>query len=155
MTTAASGDHVRPPSERYVASAPGAAVRPTARQRPLLPTRLVEVDNGFRPDDPYVRRFWVAALGQGAVGELLRVVRAGADGAWIPLPIWLPQLLRADLVWVVEGTLVTRNRIPPVPVALQRRFPPSLRDEHRRRYRERRRPSGARGPTASDQEPDR
>lgn len=140
MTTAASGDHARPPSERKAASAPEAAVRPTARNRPELPTRLEQVREGFLPNDPYVRRYWVAAIGRGAVTELLRLIRAAADERPMPLPTWLPALLRSDLVRVEKGTLVIADRVPLVPVALQRRFPPGLREEHRRRYGTKHRP---------------
>lgn len=114
-------------------------VRPSARTRPLLPTRLECVDAGFRPSHPYVRRYWVAALGRGAVAELLRLIRAAADGRPMPLPHWLPILLKSDLVRVEDGVMIVASRIPPVPAGLQRRFPPGLREEHRRLL-ERRRP---------------
>ncbi|MFP3913717.1 MAG: hypothetical protein ACLFWM_02500 [Actinomycetota bacterium] len=140
MTTAASGDHARPPSERIAASSPEAAVRPTVRPRPQLPTRLVSVSHGFPPDDPYVRRYWVAAIGRGAVTELLRLIRAAADEQPVPLPAWLPQLIRSDLVRVDQGSLIVTDRIPPVPRSLRRRFPPGLREEHRRLFEEKRRP---------------
>jgi hypothetical protein len=140
MTAAASGDHARPPSERIAASAPEVTVRPTARLRPELPTRLEQESEGFSPDDPYVRRYWVAAIGRGAVAELLRLIRAAADEQPVPLPIWLPTLLRSDLVRVEDGVLVVADRIPMVPVPLRRRFSPGLREEHRRRYDEKRRP---------------
>lgn len=142
MTTAASGDtNARPPVEQQSAAfAPGAAVRPTARVRPLLPVRIEPADSGVQPDDPYVRRYWVAAIGPSAVTELLRLVRAGAEQEWVPLPRWLPLLLRCDLVRIEGGTMVVPNRLPRVPTTLQRRFPPGLREEHRRAYEERRRP---------------
>lgn len=140
MTTAASGDHARPPSERNAASASEATVRPTVRSRPVLPTRLERVERGFAPDDPYIRRYWVAAIGRGAVTELLRLMRAAAEERCIPLPIWLPVLLRSDLVRVEEGVLIVCDRIPTVPTSLQRRFPPGLREEHRRLHGAARRP---------------
>lgn len=144
MTTAASGDtNARPPSEQ-AASPPEATVRPTARTRPLLPVRLTEDQTGYSPDDPYVRRYWVAAIGPGAVAELLRLIRAGATGRLLPLPRWLPVLLRSDLVQVEEGTLVVSDRVPPVPPSLQRRFPPGLREEHRRAHQVSGRPGGVR-----------
>lgn len=140
MTAPASGDHARPPSERIAAYASEAGVRPTARTRPDLPTRLQRVSNGFPPDDPYVRRYWVAALGRGAVTELLRLIRAATDERPVALPTWLPALMRSDLVRVEEGVLVVADRIPPVPRPLQRRFPPGLREEHRRRFETKSRP---------------
>lgn len=140
MTAAASEDHARPPSERIAASASEVAVRPTALPRPELPTRLESQEHGFSPNDPYVRRYWVAAIGQGAVAELLRIIRAAADERPILLPVWLPVLLRSDLVRVEQGEIVVGDLVPAVPERLQRRFPPGLRDEHRRRHGARRRP---------------
>lgn len=140
MTTAASGNtDARPPSEQS-ASSPGATVRPTARPRPLLPVRLEERDEGVDPDDPYVRRFWVAAIGAGAVAELLRLIRAADADRAMPLPLWLPVLLRSDLVRVDGGCLVVPERIPLVPAPLRRRFPPGLKEEHRRAHEQRSRP---------------
>jgi hypothetical protein len=110
----------------------------------MLPVRVVEDGIGYRPDDPYVRRYWVAAIGPGAVAELLRLIRAGATGRRLPLPRWLPILLRSDLVQVEEGTLVVSDRVPPVPPALQRRFPPGLREEHRRAHQSASRPGDIR-----------
>jgi hypothetical protein len=106
--------------------------------------RVIEVVNGYTPDDPYVRRYWVAAIGPGAVAELLRLIRAGATGRPLPLPRWLPVLLRSDLVQVTEGTLVVPDRVPPVPPSLQRRFPPGLREEHRRAHQVPSRPDDVR-----------
>lgn len=142
MTTAASGDtNARPPVEQEkAASAPGAVVRPTARLRPLLPVRVEQTEKGIAPDDPYVRRYWVAAIGPGAVTELLRLIRAGANDESVLLPRWLPLLLRTDLVRVERGHLVVGDRLPLVPAGLQRRFPPGLREEHRRRYEIKSRP---------------
>lgn len=106
--------------------------------------RVIDSGHGYPPDDPYVRRYWVAAIGPGAVAELLRLIRAGATGRRLPLPRWLPILLRSDLVHVEEGTLVVADRVPPVPPSLQRRFPPGLRDEHRRVHQISSRPEGVR-----------
>jgi hypothetical protein len=88
------------------------------------------VATGIDPSDPYVRRFWVAALGPGAVAELLRLVRAAAKGEEVRLPRHLPQLLRANLVSIVEGTLAVVRLIPPVPVEMRWRFSPDLAAQH-------------------------
>jgi hypothetical protein len=137
MTATASGK-ARPPVVEQAASAPE-AVRPTARIRPPLPVTLARADSGYLPGDPYVRRFWVAVLGPGAVTELLRLIRAGREGREEPLPQWLPSLLRSELVRVEGGRMIVADLVPPVPAALLRRLPPGLREEHRRLY-ERRRP---------------
>ncbi len=82
----------------------------------------------------------MAAIGPGAVAELMRLVRAGAGGEWVLLPRWLPLLLRCDLVRIDGGAIVVPSLLPRVPTRLQRRFPPGLREEHRRKFEERRRP---------------
>lgn len=86
--------------------------------------------DAFGADDPYIRRFWVAALGSGAVAELLRLVRAAEKGEGVRLPRYLPQLLRAGLVGITAGSISVSNRFPPVPRELRWRFPPSLAGEH-------------------------
>lgn len=131
MTAATSGGaNARPPVQ--VPSAPEGAVRPTVAVRPRLPVRVVPVEGGFPPEHAYVRRFWVAAIGAGAVAELLRLIRAGNEGTTRPLPHWLPLLMRSDLVRVEDGEMVVASRVPAVPVSLTRRFPPGLREQHRR-----------------------
>lgn len=95
-----------------------------------MPVSLDPTDHGIDPADPYVRRFWVAALGPGAVAELLRLVNAAGKGEDVRLPRHLPQLMKARLVTVVDGTLVVVSRIPLVPPEMRWRFPPSLAAEH-------------------------
>ena len=133
MTTEASPvtGVARPPAND--AAFPGdASVRASARIRPVVPVRLVASRTGLMPDDPYVRRFWVAALGSGAIAELLRLVRAAEKGEGVRLPRYLPQLMKAGLVTSARGALVVKSRIPPVPRELQWRFPPTLAGEHSR-----------------------
>ena len=72
----------------------------------------------------------MAALGPGAVAELLRLVSAAGKGEEVRLPRHLPQLLKAGLVTVVDGTLGVRERIPPVPPEMRWRFPPDLAAQH-------------------------
>lgn len=124
----ASGQN-RPPINSAVGHA-GASLRPTARVRPTVPVHLVEVAEGIEPSDRYVRRFWVAALGPSAVAELLRLVSAAGKGEEVRLPRYLPHLLRAGLVRIVDGTLAVDSRIPMVPVEMRWRFPPDLAAEH-------------------------
>lgn len=108
----------------------GAPVRPTARIRPTVPVKLIPSNNGIEPSDPYVRRFWVAALGPGAVAELLRLVSAAGKGEEVRLPRHLPQLLRSGLVSVVGDTLAVVERLPVVPAEMRWRFPPGVAGEH-------------------------
>ena len=94
-----------------------------------MSTRLEEAD-GFEPSDPYVLRFWVAAIGPSAVAELLRLVRAAGKGEDVRLPRHLPHLLKAGLVEVEDGALVVASRLPVVPLELRWRFAPPLAEEH-------------------------
>ena len=87
---------------------------------------------GFRPTDPYVRRFWVAAIGSAAVAELLRLVRAAEKGEGVRLPRYLPSLIRTGLVKAESSGLVVMDHIPEVPKNLRWRFPPSLAADHNR-----------------------
>ena len=72
----------------------------------------------------------MAALGPGAVAELLRLTSAGAKGEAVRLPRHLPQLIRADLVKIQNGTLSVVSRIPLVPSTMRWRFPPDVAAEH-------------------------
>jgi hypothetical protein len=72
----------------------------------------------------------VAALGPGAVAELLRLVSAAGKGEEVRLPRHLPQLLRAGLVSVVDGNLAVVERFPEVPVEMRWRFPPDVAASH-------------------------
>lgn len=109
----------------------GAPLRPTARVRPTIHVSVAPRDEGFEPSDPYVRKFWVAALGPGAVAELLRLASAAGKGEEVRLPRHLPQLLRVGLVSIVDGRLSVVERIPVVPPELRWRFTPDIAADHR------------------------
>ncbi len=81
---------------------------------------------------PYVRRFWTAGLGPGAVADLLRLVAAAHHRASIRHPLYLAGLVREDLVRHHGGRLWVRTSIPLLPSHLLRRLPPFLRAEHLR-----------------------
>lgn len=119
----------RPPIPSAVGLA-GTRVRPTAQVRPTVPVVLQPRETGIDPSDSYVRKFWVAALGPGAVAELLRMVNAAGRGEEVRLPRYLPQLLRADLVSIIDGKLAVVSLIPPVPVEMRWRFPPDVAAQH-------------------------
>lgn len=95
-----------------------------------MPVRLIETDRGLEPSNPYIRKFWVAALGPGAVAELLRLVSAAGKGEEVRLPRYLPHLLRAGLVTIVGDSLAVKSRIPLVPSEMRWRFPPDLAAQH-------------------------
>ena len=119
----------RPPTISAVGHA-GASVRPAARVRPTVPVRIGSAGGRFEPSDRYVRRFWVAAIGPGAVTELLRLIRAAGKGEDVRLPRSLPLLLKAGLASVESGSIIVDERLPIVPLELRWRFPPSLAAQH-------------------------
>ncbi len=121
----------RPPTTT-VAGQAGAPLSPTVKVRATIPTVLSTGSEGFDPSDPYVRRFWVAAIGPSAVAELLRVIRAAGRGEDVRLPRSLPMLLRAGLIQVLDGALVVKAKLPEVPLELRWRFTPALSAEHTR-----------------------
>lgn len=128
---ASAGSQNRPPTGAAAGHA-GASVRPTARVRPTVGVRLIQSTGRFEPSDPYVRRFWVAAIGPSAVAELLRLVQAGLKGEDVRLPRSLPTLIRAGLTRIESDAIAVVDRIPEVPNELRWRFPPGLAAEHSR-----------------------
>ena len=95
----------------------------------MVPVVALDKD-GYEPSDPYVRRFWVAAIGPAAVAELLKLMRAAGKGEEVRLPRSLPTLLKLGLAHIENGAIVVGTRVPAVPVELRWRFPPSLAAEH-------------------------
>ncbi len=88
----AGGDHVRPPMED--AGVP----RPTVRRRRTV--RAVIWDDptpGFSAQDDYVRRFWTAVIGPGAVADLLRLMAAAGTDRELKRPVFLAELARVGL----------------------------------------------------------
>ena len=82
-------------------------------------------------DHPYVRRFWTALIGPGAVADLLRLATAAQRGRSLLRPVHLPTLTRAGFVTHAG------NRSWSAPPSLAsapsdiRRLHPALREEHR------------------------
>ena len=120
----------RPPVASAAHPAAG-TTRPTTRKRPDVRARLLEYRrDGVPAEDPYVRRFWTAVVGPGAVAGLLRLVKAGRTGVSIPRPDHLPELMRYGLIAHHNGTIWLTESIPVVPGHLVRSMPPFLRREH-------------------------
>ena len=142
MSYAAAPEHFRrddrPPIEMEAAPPPGAAdsSRPTVTMRPWInPGEWHDplADLGYPPEHPYVRRYWVAAIGPAAVADLLRLAVAARRGRALPRPLHLPTLARNELVRTVQGgRILVRAKIPPLPAVHAKRLPPFLREEHRR-----------------------
>ena len=77
--TAAPGNHDSRPPVVESAPLPGAAAKPvraTARQRAIITPLPWETTNSdiitYPLDHPYIRRYWTATIGPGAVADLLR-----------------------------------------------------------------------------------
>lgn len=126
----------RPPSASKPASdaAPnsGTALRPTVVPRAEFTPAIRECPDGITPTDPYVLKFWTAALGPGAVADLLRLVSAARKSEPIRRPLYLAALVREDLAgFDEEGQVWVKARIPFLSTRLLRRLPPGLRAEHR------------------------
>ncbi|MCL1592884.1 MAG: hypothetical protein M3132_00855 [Actinomycetia bacterium] len=87
---------------------------------------------GYPPTHRYVRQFWIAVLGPGAVADLLRLTAAAHSGRSLKEPIYLESLLRIGLVVWHDGSITVADKVPPVPEYLVQRFPPALRRAHAR-----------------------
>lgn len=125
----------RPPVQVDFAPIPDAegCLRPSATIRPSIKPELLDDPLGtigYPPDDPYVRRFWVAVMGPGAVADLLRLMKAAAERRPIRRPHHLAELAREDLVRFRAGRVLVRRTVPPLGAPQVRRLPPGLRAEH-------------------------
>lgn len=123
---------VRPPSDGERLPLPGASdrlpQRRTAQHRVMITPRVEHgCGDGFAMTDSYVRRFWVAVIGPGAVADLLRLAAAAKSGRSLPIPVHLPVLLHERLVRCEDGTLIVPDRVPPLPPSLADRLTPPLR----------------------------
>ncbi len=131
-TAPPSGAAERPRPESTAAERP---FSPAVRQRPWVAPHLWHdplAELGYPPTHAYVRRYWTAVIGPGAVADLLRLAVAASRGRALPRPVHLGNLARHDLVRVRGGRLLVRATIPPLPASHVGRLPPSLREEHRR-----------------------
>lgn len=112
------------------------AIERTAGRFPR--TRSFSVDlihhssEGFSPGHEYVRRFWAAAIGKGAIRDLLELFLAGLRRRTVQEPFYLGVLLAAGLVEVLDNRIRMPSRIPPLPSAMVLRLNPHLRSDHRR-----------------------
>jgi hypothetical protein len=107
-------------------------LRPTAQERPLVTPRVWrEATGSFPVTHPYVRRYWTAAIGPGAVADLLRLATAARRGRSLRRPVHLPVLVAAGLVLVRDGSYHVATTVPALPASAARRLPPALLRQHR------------------------
>jgi hypothetical protein len=99
-------------------------------RRTVRPRVWPDTFDGYPLHHPYVRRFWTALLGPGAVAELLRLATAAARGRSLPRPIHLRTLARYRLVTSQGDRLLVRATIPRLTPMQVRRLHPQLRVEH-------------------------
>jgi hypothetical protein len=135
--TAAPGNHDSRPPVVESAPLPGAAAKPiraTARQRAIITPLPWENTNKdivtYPPDHPYIRRYWTATIGPGAVADLLRLATAAQRGRSLRRPTHLHVLVRANLVRSRYGKVFVRTRIPQLTSVQVRLLPPDLRRSH-------------------------
>ncbi len=109
--------------------------------RRLIRPEVIATIAGFEPDDIYIRRFWVAAIGSGAVEDLLRMVIAGRRNVAIAEPCFLPTLILEGLAHAVADRIQVPDPIPALGPTARMRLRPSLRSEHARHLLARRPPA--------------
>lgn len=101
-------------------------------------TRSFSVDlshrssEGFSPGHEYVRSFWSAAIGKGAIRDLLELFVAGLRRKTVQEPFYLGVLLSAGLVEVLGDHIRVPSRVPLLPSVMVSRLSPYLRSNHRR-----------------------
>ncbi len=108
----------------------------TVRRVPRIRSFSVEIvpsaRHGFSPGHEYVRLFWAAALGKGAIRDLLDLFLAGLRRRRVCEPFYLAVLASAGLVQVTDGRIRMPSRVPPLPSSMVNRLTPHLRLDHRR-----------------------
>jgi len=137
ITAAPETHDTRPPV--VVESAPnsGAAaspLRPTARQRAIIRPLPWETPNPdlvtYPTDHPYVRLYWTATIGPGAVADMMRLATAAKRGRSLRRPTRLHVLVRTNLVHARSGHTYVRTRVPQLTTIQIRLLPPDLRRQH-------------------------
>jgi hypothetical protein len=132
-TPGTSTRQVRPPFDGQRMPLPGVSeasvIRRTARVRGHITPTLIPSVDGYEATHPYVRRYWVAALGPGAVADLLRLAAAAQSGRSLRTPTHLPALLSEGLIVRSGQNIGVRSLIPPLPRTLMTRLPSPLQGE--------------------------
>ncbi len=130
QTPGTSPRQVRPPFDGQRMPLPGVSdtvgIRRTAQQRSEVKPIPISREHGYQPTDPYIRRYWVAAIGPGAVADLLRLAAAAQRGRSLPVPTHLDVLLREGLVARMGDVIGIPTTFPQLPLRLRGRLPPRL-----------------------------
>lgn len=136
ITAAPGNNHDnRPPVVRF-APPPGVAAAPrrTTHQRRAITPHLWDAPPAgpgtYPSNHPYVRKYWTATIGPGAVADLLRLATAAQRGRSLRRPTYLHVLIRAGLVHVDDHNVYVRTHIPRLSPHQIKRLPPDLRRHH-------------------------
>jgi hypothetical protein len=100
--------------------------RPTVAPRPWLDDTAF---SGYLPSHPYVRRYWTALIGPGAVADLLRLTVAAIRRTSMPRPTHMDVLAREGLVAEDGSAVLVRPTVPALSSHHRLRLPHSLRSE--------------------------
>ncbi|MCP3975104.1 MAG: hypothetical protein GY720_11500 [bacterium] len=125
----------RPPITPDSASSPGAVDRSRLRRtvwpRAIVSPRVWETpERGHAASSAYVRTFWTALLGPGAVADLLRLATAASRDRSLRRPLGLSRLCSAGLAREQEGQLEVRVTVPTLTKHQLRTLHPAVRRLH-------------------------
>ena len=142
----------RPPVAADIAPSPGAACRIPAQSRYRIAPRLLpgEFRRGLDPSHPYVRTYWTALVGKGAVAGPAPVDRRRPARGDHPPPLYLPALCREGLAHHADQAVWVRGLVPPLGRVHLPRLPLVLRKRHRRDLTAACRPNPPADPDAAD-----
>ncbi|MGA9595201.1 MAG: hypothetical protein WBV06_03530, partial [Acidimicrobiia bacterium] len=106
----------------------------TARQRAIIRPIPWDWDapdgTTYTTTHPYVRLYWTATIGPGAVADLLRLATAAIRGRSLRRPTHLHVLVRVGLVHTYSGHVFVRTRVPALNTIQVKLLPPDLRRQH-------------------------
>ena len=122
----------RPPVATDIAPLPGAAARISAQSRYRVTPRLwpFPLVDGVDPTHPYVRAYWTAVVGAGAVADLLRIIAAARRSASLLHPLFVPVLTREGLIHHSRGAMWVHSHVPPLGRKQVLRLTPALKRAH-------------------------
>jgi len=126
---------VRPPIAPDSALSPGAVdktrLRRTVWPRSVVSPRVWESHQaGYPASSSYVRTFWTAVLGPGAVADLLRLATAASRGRSLLRPINLSTLCAAGLARERAGQVEIKVIVPKLSNHQLRSVHPAVRRLH-------------------------
>lgn len=99
--------------------------------RPIItPVVWETAEPGHAANSKYVRTYWTAVLGPGAVADLLRLATAASRGRSLRRPVHLSLLCAAGLARHHEGRIEVRTTVPELSRHQLRELPPAIRRMH-------------------------